>query len=93
MKSFINLLILALCLASGFPAVARSILTEQAAQDFNRRLSLQPQLRDKLTFPSDLTESERDAITFLYAYLPTSDIVDYDRDFFLENVRLSLKAS
>ena len=38
----------------------------------------------------DLTQEEREALTFLYAYMTTGDITDYSGDFYLKNVRLSL---
>jgi transglutaminase-like putative cysteine protease len=37
-----------------------------------------------------LTAEERDALTFLYAYMPAGDITDYDGDFYLANVRSSI---
>lgn len=39
-----------------------------------------------------LTTDEREAIKFLYAYMPLADITDYPTSFFAENVRLSFKA-
>lgn len=36
---------------------------------------------------NDLSSDEREALTFLYAYMPVGDITDYDGDFYLENVR------
>lgn len=41
-----------------------------------------------VTDPS-LTDREREALQFLYAYMPLSDAVNYDGAYFLENVRLS----
>jgi transglutaminase-like putative cysteine protease len=43
---------------------------------FNQRLSLE----------------QSEALKFLYAYMPLSDLADYNGDFFLENVNVSLKA-
>lgn len=40
----------------------------------------------------DLTNDEHDALSFLYAYMPESDIVDKTGDYFLNNVRLTLQA-
>lgn len=36
-----------------------------------------------------LTEYEREALMFLYAYMPIGDITDYSGDYYLENLRLS----
>lgn len=43
-------------------------------------------------FKQQMTPEERDAMTFLYAYMPTNDLIDRDGDFYLENVRASLRA-
>ena len=32
---------------------------------------------------------EREALMFLYAYMPIGDVTDYPGDYYLENVRLS----
>lgn len=40
----------------------------------------------------NLTTYEKEALSFLYAYLPQSDIVDKTGDYFLENVRLTKQA-
>ena len=39
-----------------------------------------------------LTVDEREALKFLYAYMPLADITDYSTAFFAENVRLSFQA-
>lgn len=41
-------------------------------------------------FRQQLTQEERDALTFFYAYMSVGDITDYSGDFYLENVRSSL---
>ncbi len=43
-------------------------------------------------FDSTMTSDERNAMEFLYAYMPLPDMVDYDGDFYLRNVRTSLQA-
>ncbi|MEN8155525.1 MAG: transglutaminase-like domain-containing protein [Bacteroidota bacterium] len=43
-------------------------------------------------FNKDLTEQESDALKFLYAYMPLSDLADYTGDFYLQHVRITLKA-
>jgi len=39
-----------------------------------------------------LTPAERDALMFLYAYMPLQDMADYDGNFFLRSVRATLFA-
>ena len=43
-------------------------------------------------FNSDITESERDALKFIYAYMPLSDLAGYSGDFFLQHVKVTLKS-
>ena len=44
--------------------------------------------------PDDLkvTQEEREALEFLYAYMPQADVADYPAEFYLANVRKSLQA-
>ncbi|MDR3129000.1 MAG: transglutaminase domain-containing protein [Tannerellaceae bacterium] len=42
-------------------------------------------------FGRTMTTEEREALTFLYAYMPAGDITDYDGDFYLANVRSALQ--
>lgn len=42
-------------------------------------------------FNQDLTPYEKEALTFLYAYMPVGDITDYSGDFYLKNIRSSLR--
>ena len=39
-----------------------------------------------------VTKEEREALEFLYAYMPQADVADYPADFYLANVRKSLQA-
>lgn len=41
---------------------------------------------------STLTLAEREALMFLYAYMPIGDLADYSGEYYLENVRLSQQA-
>jgi len=40
---------------------------------------------------SDLTADEREAMEFLYSYMPASDYADYSGQFFLDNTRAALR--
>jgi transglutaminase-like putative cysteine protease len=42
-------------------------------------------------FERKLTTQQSEALKFLYAYMPLNDLADYDGDFFLANVDISLK--
>jgi len=43
-------------------------------------------------FDRALSQDEKQALEFLYAYMPLSDLADYSADFMLANARMSLKA-
>jgi len=66
--------------------------------DMQRMLTVQKQLTANSQVPlwelfdRKLDPDEKQALEFLYAYMPLSDLADYPADFFLANVRQSLKA-
>jgi len=43
-------------------------------------------------FEQEMSDQQREALTFLYAYMPLGDITDYSGKFFLENIDYTLKA-
>lgn len=43
-------------------------------------------------FDKPLTADEKQALTFLFAYMPLSDLADYNGQFFLDNAKMALKA-
>lgn len=43
-------------------------------------------------FNQNLSLEEREALCFLYAYMPLSDLADYQGDFYLQQVKLSFEA-
>ena len=66
--------------------------------DIQRMLAVQKELSMNSLVPiwdvfnQKLTDNEREALEFLYAYMPLSDLADYKPGFFLKNVRMSLLA-
>ncbi|MCM1111521.1 MAG: transglutaminase domain-containing protein [Clostridium sp.] len=40
----------------------------------------------------DLSDEQREYLTFLYAYMPLPDIIDHSTDYFLENIDVALQA-
>ena len=42
-------------------------------------------------FEKGLSQSRKEALEFLYAYMPLSDLADYDGDFFLSNADIALR--
>ena len=43
-------------------------------------------------FEQPMSDEQREALTFLYAYMPLGDITDYSGEYYLENIDYSLKA-
>ncbi len=77
----------------------RDLITNpQRLHDIQKMLQVQKEMTSKsLTplwdiFQQNLSKDERQAMEFLYAYMPLSDLADYTPEFFLSNVRYSLKA-
>ncbi len=63
-------------------------------EQFEKQKELAKNRHDQLfgVFSQPLNTSEEEALKFLYAYMPLSDLADYTGDFFLANVRASLSA-
>lgn len=65
----------------------------QVTQDFERKKQALPHGDLFAVFSKpDLTVAEREALMFLYAYMPIGDITDYSGDYYLENIQLSEQA-
>ncbi|HAQ21679.1 MAG TPA: hypothetical protein DCR40_20980 [Prolixibacteraceae bacterium] len=66
--------------------------------DIRNMLSVQKELTSKSLLPiwdvfnKKLSLDEKQAMEFVYAYMPLSDLADYSPEFFLKNVQYSLKA-
>lgn len=64
----------------------------QVEKDFQVKKQGLPSGNLFTVFENKLSVPEREALMFLYAYMPIGDITDYPGDYYLENVRLSFKA-
>ena len=66
---------------------------QQVHKDFQQRKEI-AQGRSEALFDifKQANREEKEALEFLYAYMPLSDLADYDGDFFLQQVRGALKA-
>ena len=61
--------------------------------DYQARMEANDEaLKPFMTLPEGITAQERDALQFLYAYMPLADVTDYTAEFYLANVRKSLQA-
>ncbi len=59
--------------------------------DFNNRRQSLNKEQYYTVFHQKLTKTERNSLEFLYAYMPLPDLADYDGEFWLRNVRASIK--
>ena len=68
---------------------------DKVIEQFNHRKTLANNRSDKLFsifVREELTLEEKEALEFLYAYMPLSDLADYDGAFFLRQIRTAFKA-
>ncbi|MBO7294550.1 MAG: transglutaminase domain-containing protein, partial [Bacteroidaceae bacterium] len=65
---------------------------EQASKDFTERRATISDSTYFSVFTPSLNITQRQALEFLYAYMPLPDIVDYSGEFHLMNVDYALKA-
>ena len=62
-------------------------------KDYNARLETNGgTLAPMMALPEGISAQEKDALQFLYAYMPLADITDYSPEFYLQSVRSSLRA-
>ncbi|MDR2810167.1 MAG: transglutaminase-like domain-containing protein [Tannerellaceae bacterium] len=61
-------------------------------EDFEHKRAALPHGDLFAIFDETLATSEREALTFLYAYMPAGDVTDYPGDFYLRNVQMAFRA-
>ena len=66
-------------------------IQKKVEQDFNEKQKELPEGNLFGVFSEPLPTTEREALMFLYAYMPIGDITDYDADFHRMNVQYALK--
>lgn len=64
----------------------------EVERDFQAKQQALPQGDLFAVFNETMTPEEKEALTFLYAYMPIGDITDYSGDFYLKNIRSSFQA-
>ena len=69
---------------------AQNLSMDRVNADFQKKKEALPTGDLFSVFRQQLTQEERDALTFFYAYMSVGDITDYSGGFYLENVRSSL---
>lgn len=64
----------------------------EKAFEYKKRLAVKRDSALFSVFNQKLSLEQSEALKFLYAYMPLNDLADYNGDFFLENINISLKA-
>lgn len=94
---YIYLMIVAVLLLGTACTKEKHLITDEAArqqieEDYRLKKELFPDSKDLFSvFDKELTVEEKEALTFLYAYMPIADITNMDGDYFLRQVRSSLQ--
>lgn len=87
-----HIAIAAIIAAGAFGATAQSIATPQVKSDFKERKEKVANPDYFTVFDRNLTPQQREALEFLYAYMPLPDMADNSGEFFLANVDATLRA-
>lgn len=91
--SFLLVLMCLLAACGGRSFITDAAYRRRVEQDFSRKKAMLPQGDLFAVFDMDLPAYEREALEFLYAYMPLADIADYPGEFHLMNIRASRKAA
>jgi len=90
---FIAVLIIAL----GPACTSNHLITDKdylklVEKSFNERMQLASNRENKLSlvFDEELSQEQSEGLKFLYAFMPLSDLADYDGEFFLANINMAL---
>jgi transglutaminase-like putative cysteine protease len=90
--SLLFLLVMGGCGSPQEHFIADKAAWKQVSADFELKRSALPKGDLFAVFDEALTPVEREALTFLYAYMPIGDVTDYSGEFYLRNLRASLRA-
>lgn len=72
--------------------ISDEVVRARIINDFRDKQAVLPQGNLFAVLDQPLPPAEKEALTFLYAYMPIGDITDYSSEFYLENIRYSFKA-
>lgn len=95
---FGNIALLILLISMGYTTRAQLIKDSKTLAGMQVMFQKQQKLASNRSqqlfdiFKNPLTGEEKQALEYLYAYIPLSDLADYDGDFFLNQVKVILKA-
>ena len=82
---------------STLSCTSNHLITDEAERaavqaDFDKRAASWNQGDLFKVFGQEMSDKQREALTFLYAYMPLGDITDYSGEFFLENIDYTFRA-
>lgn len=79
---------------TNYPLITDSLQLLHISKQFAIQRELAKSRNFKLfeIFKSDLSKDEFQAMKFLYAFMPLSDLANYSGSFFLDNIKITLKA-
>lgn len=86
------------CLFASYAAKAQLIKNKATLEHTKRMLDKQKQIASGRSnqlfevFNQNISQDEKQALEFLYAYMPLSDLADYNGKFFLSQIGAALKA-
>ena len=94
MRKFFYIPLLLLCFSVASCTICDKGLegSDVFVKDFEERAPKIEKADIMQIFDRNLSQEQRQALQFLYAYMPVSDVADYSPDYFLMNVDYSLKA-
>lgn len=95
-KKHLFVFLFALLLATGCSKpdhfISDDAFRAEVENDFQAKQAALPHGDLFTVFNQQMTPQEKEALTFLYAYMPIGDITDYSGDFYLKNIRSSFQA-
>ncbi len=91
---FSAFLLLVACNAGDKHLISDSDYRARVSGQFEKQKALAANRADALfgVFAAGLNTEEKEALEFLYAYMPLCDLADYDGEYFLRQVRVALEA-
>lgn len=72
--------------------ISDEMFRAEVEKDFRAKQKALPDGNLFAVFNQPMTPDEKEALTFMYAYMPIGDITDYDGQFYLDNIRSSFRA-
>ena len=91
-KTLFALLMLLLASCTNHHFISDASQRAEVHRDFEIKKAAMPYGVLYAIFDENLEQNDREALEFLYAYMPSCDVADYDNHFFLNNVKQSFQA-